>query len=90
MNTAALYRVTQVRAIERAAQASLPPSCLMQRAGAAVAAATKRLLQAGGQSGPVLVIAGPGNNGGDALVAALASAESVAAPSMQIETGKPS
>ena len=75
MNTAALYRVTQVRAIERAAQASLPPSCLMQRAGAAVAAATKRLLQAGGQSGPVLVIAGPGNNGGDALVAAASLAQ---------------
>lgn len=42
----------------------------MQRAGEAVAAAAQRLLRASRQSGPVLVIAGPGNNGGDALVAA--------------------
>lgn len=41
----------------------------MQRAGLAAAELSRRL--AGDSGRPVLVIAGPGNNGGDALVAAL-------------------
>ncbi len=58
-----LYSVAELRDIERAAAATLPPGSLMQRAGLAGAAAAHDLMA--GQ--PVLVLAGPGNNGGDAL-----------------------
>ena len=61
-----LYSVAQIRAIEQAAQAQLPPGCLMQRAGEA--ASTYALEVLGGlPTGRILVLAGPGNNGGDAL-----------------------
>lgn len=66
----ALYSLAEIRAIEGAALAALPPATLMQRAGRAAAAAALRL----GAGGPVLVLAGPGNNGGDALEAASALA----------------
>jgi hydroxyethylthiazole kinase-like uncharacterized protein yjeF len=61
-----LYSVAQVRAIEQAASSQLPPGTLMQRAGEA--ASTYALALLGGMpTGVVLVLAGPGNNGGDAL-----------------------
>src|SRR5450830_1553974 len=53
-----LYTVTQIRAIEAAAAASLPPVALAMLAG----------LPKNRRS--VLLLAGPGNNGGDALEAA--------------------
>ena len=61
-----LYSIAQIRAIEAAAQASLPPGTLMRRAGEAACAYALELL-GGMPTGVVLVLAGPGNNGGDAL-----------------------
>ncbi|HXZ47521.1 MAG TPA: NAD(P)H-hydrate dehydratase [Usitatibacter sp.] len=57
----------EMRAVEaRAAPASGPT--LMERAGRAAAQSARRL--ASDTGGPILVVAGPGNNGGDAWVAA--------------------
>ncbi|NNG25810.1 NAD(P)H-hydrate dehydratase [Telluria aromaticivorans] len=61
-----LYTVAQLRAIEASAYAVLPPGTLMQRAGAAAAQFAMQLLGER-RDRPVLVLAGPGNNGGDAL-----------------------
>jgi hydroxyethylthiazole kinase-like uncharacterized protein yjeF len=61
-----LYSCAQIRAIEHAAQALLPPGTLMARAGVAAAAFALELLD-GEAAGAVLVLAGPGNNGGDGL-----------------------
>lgn len=55
----------QIRSIERGALADGLP--LMQRAGAAAAAFAQRHLAPGAR---ILALAGPGNNGGDALVTA--------------------
>lgn len=63
-----IYSVNQVREIERTAMAALPDGSLMSRAGAAVAQLALSML-ASGHADPVLVLAGPGNNGGDALEA---------------------
>ncbi len=58
----------EIRRIERAALALPVPPPLMARAGLAAAELSRDLA---GQSGrPVLVLAGPGNNGGDAFVVA--------------------
>lgn len=65
----ALYSVAQVRAIEHAALSALPPGTLMQRAGKAVARTALNMLRDAARE-PILVLAGPGNNGGDALEAA--------------------
>lgn len=61
-----LYSVAQIRAIEHAAAAQLAPGELMRRAGEAAAAYALELL-GGFPTAVVLVLAGPGNNGGDAL-----------------------
>ena len=61
---APVYRVGELREIEATA-AGLP---LMERAGAAAAEVARGM--AGERGGSVLVLAGPGNNGGDALVVA--------------------
>ncbi len=65
-----LYCVAQLRAIETALLAVLPPGSLMQRAGAAAAQTAITLLHGPVNTAQILIIAGPGNNGGDALVAA--------------------
>ena len=56
----------ELRAVERSGAAARPS--LMERAGHAVAQAARLL--AGDASAPIVVVAGPGNNGGDAWVAA--------------------
>ena len=61
-----LYSVAQIRATENAAAARLEPGELMRRAGRAGFEAALALL-GDERARPVLVLAGPGNNGGDAL-----------------------
>ncbi|MCX7289752.1 NAD(P)H-hydrate epimerase, partial [Janthinobacterium sp.] len=70
-----LDSIAELRAIEQAAMRDLPQGLLMQRAGQAAASAALKLLHAGDGAGEtghrrVLVLAGPGDNGGDALEAA--------------------
>ncbi|MGA9163978.1 MAG: NAD(P)H-hydrate dehydratase [Thiobacillus sp.] len=57
-----------IRVGERQWQASHPDHALMEKAGAAAAGLAGTLASESG--GAILVLAGPGNNGGDALVAA--------------------
>ena len=64
--TISLLRSAELRALETCHAAAKPP--LMERAGQAAAQLAKQLLN--GCRAPVLVCAGPGNNGGDALAMA--------------------
>jgi hydroxyethylthiazole kinase-like uncharacterized protein yjeF len=64
----ALLTTNDVRAIERRATALLPPGTLMQRAGAAAARRIDGMLP--DTAAPVLVLCGPGNNGGDGFACA--------------------
>jgi hydroxyethylthiazole kinase-like uncharacterized protein yjeF len=63
---APIYLAADIRRIEAAAADAVPP--LMERAGAAAAELAARLASDKGKD--VLVLAGPGNNGGDARVVA--------------------
>jgi ADP-dependent NAD(P)H-hydrate dehydratase / NAD(P)H-hydrate epimerase len=64
---APIVTASEMRAAEEAVfRSGVPQDALMERAGAAVAREAARY--AGGR--PILVLAGPGNNGGDAYVAA--------------------
>ncbi len=64
MGFAPIYTSEEIRQIEQAT-GDLP---LMERAGTEAAAVAQQMLA--GRKGPVLVLAGPGNNGGDAFVLA--------------------
>jgi hydroxyethylthiazole kinase-like uncharacterized protein yjeF len=59
-----IYRTSEIREIEAAA-AALP---LMERAGLAAAEVARTVAPESGR--PILIVAGPGNNGGDAFVIA--------------------
>jgi ADP-dependent NAD(P)H-hydrate dehydratase / NAD(P)H-hydrate epimerase len=64
-----LLTISQIRALEEHFLASHPKTSLMQLAGEAVATMVRRMLREH-KAKSVLVLAGPGNNGGDAWVAA--------------------
>src|SRR5512134_2962120 len=68
VHNAPIYRTADVRAIEAAAAAAPSSPQLMERAGLAAAEIARDV--SGGTGKPVLVLAGPGNNGGDAFVLA--------------------
>ena len=57
-----VYLTADVRAIESAAAAAPLPPQLMEKAGSAAAELARDV--SGGTGKPVLVVAGPGNNGG--------------------------
>ena len=64
----ALDTAAETRAIEQRAAAALPPHTLMRRAGASVASLALAIAPHARRVG---LVAGPGNNGGDALEAAI-------------------
>lgn len=68
-----LYLAADIRHIERTWATRHPGDSLMDKAGAAIAEWAGRLANESGA--PILVLAGPGNNGGDGLVAARHLAE---------------
>lgn len=62
-----LFTIAEIRQLEQAAKMRLPSGSLMRRAGAAIAQFAQNLLA---ENGCILVLAGAGDNGGDALEAA--------------------
>ncbi len=63
-----IYLSAQIRAIEQAALGGPSPAPLMEKAGLAAAKLARELV--GGTDKRILLFAGPGNNGGDAMVVA--------------------
>ncbi|AEW95994.1 MULTISPECIES: bifunctional ADP-dependent NAD(P)H-hydrate dehydratase/NAD(P)H-hydrate epimerase [Streptomycetaceae] len=63
------HAVDSVRSAEAALMATLPPGTLMRRAAAGLAAACGGVLDGGVYGRRVVVLAGSGDNGGDALYA---------------------
>ena len=66
-----LYSTAEIRAMETAQARKKPKESLMLRAGGAVAAFASKIVKKK-CGATILVLAGPGNNGGDAWVAAAA------------------
>lgn len=67
-HTTPVYLTADIRRIEQLAAAASEPPALMERAGLAAAELAREI--AGEQGRRILVVAGPGNNGGDAFVIA--------------------
>jgi hydroxyethylthiazole kinase-like uncharacterized protein yjeF len=67
-STLGLFDATTARAVEASALAALPDYTLMHRAGGAVAALARAVKP---HARKILVLTGPGNNGGDGYEAAL-------------------
>ncbi|QCB45205.1 NAD(P)H-hydrate dehydratase [Hydrogenophaga sp. PAMC20947] len=65
--TEPLHGTAATRSLERATAAELPPHALMARAGLSIASLTRALAP---HARRIWVACGPGNNGGDGLVAA--------------------
>ncbi|MCZ2413444.1 MAG: NAD(P)H-hydrate dehydratase [Burkholderiales bacterium] len=87
----ALFPTDSLRRLEAAALAGLPPGTLMARAAGAVAGATARLARSLAPGRPVLALVGPGNNGGDALLAlALLRERGYACSAVASSSGPPS
>ncbi len=63
------YTVAHIRGIERQALSQLPPGTLMQRAAAAIADQADQMLRQMDPRARAIGLIGPGNNGGDALLA---------------------
>ncbi|RJF98461.1 NAD(P)H-hydrate dehydratase [Noviherbaspirillum saxi] len=80
----ALYTVDEVRNIERDTMSALPPGTLMQRAAKAATTLALSLLQLQPAAAKVLLVAGPGNNGGDALVMACLLADAGLHPTVMV------
>ncbi|HEX2605551.1 MAG TPA: NAD(P)H-hydrate dehydratase [Oxalicibacterium sp.] len=87
MTSHSLYTVADIRQIERAVQAELAPRTLMQRAGRAAAEYALHLLSTHANPA-VLLLAGPGNNGGDAFEMATHLAEAGCEPTVMF-AGEP-
>jgi NAD(P)H-hydrate repair Nnr-like enzyme with NAD(P)H-hydrate epimerase domain len=66
-HAAPILLTAELRNIEQAALKGNKPAPLMARAGLAAAELARTL--AGDSGKPILIVAGPGNNGGDALFA---------------------
>jgi hydroxyethylthiazole kinase-like uncharacterized protein yjeF len=66
-----LLSCAAIRVLEVRGLAATPEGLLMARAAAAVSEVCARLLREAPARTPVLALVGPGNNGGDALLAAL-------------------
>ncbi len=66
----ALLTLDELRTLEKRAAAALPPNALMARAGAAAARFIADSLDTDASTKHIWIAAGPGNNGGDALVMA--------------------
>ena len=69
MAAAPIYSTSAMRELEALAAAAAPSPALMERAGAAAAEYARALC--GDTAKNILVVAGPGNNGGDALEVAV-------------------
>lgn len=83
-----LHGVDTLRRIEAAWCAALHPGTLMRRAAAAVADAVSALARTLPRGAPVVSLVGPGNNGGDALLA-LAALRDRGYPVRALATGTP-